>query len=158
MNHNKLIAAGLILTLGLLLTIGCFGPFAGEDGPTDINQGIYGEVTLITGNCMPSPASEDNNDCEYSSVSRKIYIRETATTENMNMTYLDTETTLVKTTESDNNGQYQVELPPGNYSVFVEDKGKEYCKRITGDGEACPITIEENKTKEYDIEIDHAAW
>lgn len=31
MKHEKLIAIGLILTLGLFLTIGCIGPFAEED-------------------------------------------------------------------------------------------------------------------------------
>lgn len=36
MKHNKLIAIALILTLGLFLTIGCFGPFA-EDEETGDN-------------------------------------------------------------------------------------------------------------------------
>ena len=132
-----------------------------EQTPT-INQGIYGKVTLYTGNCMPIACSGldcffSKSSCKTSSVSRTIYIREPVTIEAMEIMYLKNKTTLVKTIESSNNGFYQIELPPGTYSIFVEDESKEYCTGFGGQGEVCQITIG-NEVREYNIIIDHAVW
>jgi len=140
------IACLIVIVLGIY-----FFSTTKEQTPT-INQGVYGKVVLYSGNCMPGAGG-----CKTSSVSRSIYIREPVSMENMKSTYLKDKTTLVKTIESNNNGFYQVELPPGTYSVFVEDEGKEYCNHFGGLGEVCQITIETG-IKEYNIRIDHAAW
>lgn len=102
---------------------------------------------------MPGPGSE----CSSITVSRKIYIREPAGAENMKDTYLENKTTLIKSINSDNNGFYQVELPAGTYSIFVEDEGKEYCNSFGSYGKACQVTVGSG-IKEYNIKIDHAVW
>tara|TARA_Y100000310_G_C20274115_1_gene619411 strand:- start:145 stop:597 length:453 start_codon:yes stop_codon:yes gene_type:complete len=140
------IACLIIIALGVY-----FYSTTKEQAPS-INQGAYGKVVLYSGNCMPGAGG-----CKTSYVSRTIYIREPATMEAMEITYLENKTTLIKTIESNNNGFYQVELPPGTYSIFVEDEGKEYCNSFGGRGEVCQITIETG-IKEYNIRIDHAAW
>ena len=72
---------------------------------------------------------------------------------------MENETRLVKQIKSDENGFYEVELPPGTYSIFVEDLGKEYCnpQNLGERGELCQITIG-TELKEYNIGINHVAF
>ncbi len=129
--------------------------------------GIYGTVTLTSGDCMPGEPSK-TNPCTQTKISRTVYVREPATSANMdtvpNYNYLKTETKLVKQTVSDANGYYEAELPAGTYSVFVEDGGKEYCNSFGGQGEACQITLKDTGVlKElglvkYDININKAVY
>lgn len=123
-----------------------------------INQGLYGEVLLRTGNCMPGPGDQERkNDCKTSPVETTVYIREPTTRDDMDSQHLSSETTLVKQVSSDENGFYEAELSPGEYSVFVDDDGKEYCRRSDGQGRMCLVKIGDDITR-HDIEIDHAAW
>ncbi|MCD4740406.1 DUF333 domain-containing protein [archaeon] len=117
---------------------------------------LNGTVTLIQGNCMPGP--ELDPSCTTNPISTTIYIREPATTEDLENNTSDYFITLIKQVESDENGYYEVELPSGTYSVFVDDNNEEYCNSFGGQGEACQITVEEETTTEYNIKIDHAAW
>lgn len=104
---------------------------------------LEGKVSLVTGNCMPTIGV--NNNCKHSFVSRNIYIRESASGD------------LIKKVESDANGFYQVNLPLGTYSVFVEDGKKEYCNSFDGQGNACQVVIKTG-INNYDIEINKAVW
>jgi len=117
-----------------------------------VSQGLYGRVTLYGGNCMPGAGG-----CKTSPVSRIIYIREPVMMGAMERTYLKEKTNLIKQIRSDNNGNYQVELPVGTFSVFVEDNGKEYCNSFGGQGEVCQVKVGTG-TAEYNIKIDHAVW
>ena len=123
-----------------------------EPEPTT-SQGIYGKVSLITGNCTP-PAGPS---CKTSYISRTIYIREPVTIKAMEKGYLKNKTNLAKQIKSNNKGFYEVELSPGTYSVFVEKEGKEYCGTFGGHGEACQIILG-NELKEYNIVINRAVW
>jgi hypothetical protein len=146
-------AAGLVLvvvamTAGLL-TLGCGG------SPTfvpTISRGLYGRIVLYRGNCMPGAG-----ECKVSHPSRQVFIRELATYERMSETYLVGPTGLVASTKADKHGFYEVSLPPGTYSVFVEDDGKEYCNSFGSHKEACQVTIGDGLT-ERELKIDHAAW
>jgi hypothetical protein len=123
--------------------------------------GLHGTVTLASGNCMPGP---DINSCANTKVSRTIYIRGPATIANMDGTYLKTKTNLVAQATSDANGYYEVNLPAGVYSVFVEDGGREYCNLGGGLGEECQVTVKDTGALKdiglvkYDIKIDKAVY
>lgn len=58
---------------------------------------------------------------------------------------------------SGEDGWYEIALPSGAYSVFVEDGDKEYCHRNDDRGRMCPIVIEDG-VSEHNIDIDHAVW
>lgn len=129
-----------------------------EPRPT-ITQGIYGTVLLITGDCMPKPVGSPSS-CTREYVSRTIYIREPALLDRMEGTYvpyLRNKTALVAQVRSDAAGFYEVELPPGAYSVFAEDEGREYCNTHDGEGRLCPLTLDMEVLR-YDVQIDHASW
>jgi len=121
---------------------------------------MYGRVVLWTGNCQPvvSPGA-----CKKEFVSRTIHVREIATIDDMSATdrtYLLRMPPLVATGWSDPYGFFIVGVPPGTYSVFVEDGGREYCNwlRVVGGVDyMCPVEIGLDFT-DFNIEVDHASW
>ena len=128
--------------------------FPAEQFSPAIKQGVFGKVTLFEGNCMPGAGG-----CKESRVSRTIYIREPITMgllKNVSL-YWENTTNLIKQIKSNAEGFYEVDLPPGNYSILVDDNGKEYCNSFGQNGEVCQIILV-NGIKEYNIEINHAAW
>lgn len=135
-----------------------------EDAPREqaegrtptIERGIYGKISMHTGNCMPTTAGGDNS-CEMSKVETTVFVREPVSREAMDEQYLAADSTLIKETRSDEDGWYEVELPPGTYSVFVADEGREYCNRSDGQGRMCPVTVGDEPTR-HNINIDHATW
>jgi len=134
---------------GGILPLGCGG------SPTfvpTISQGLYGRVVVYKGNCMPGAG-----ECKISHPSRRVFIREPATDEQISESYLVRSVGLVATTTADKDGFYEVSLVPGTYSVFVEDDGKEYCGFFGGQHEACQVAIGDGLT-ERELQIDHAAW
>jgi hypothetical protein len=124
----------------------------------NVKTGIYGKVTLLSGNCMPGPAIDGTgaSTCVGVPVSRNIYVREPSYLgTNLN---LKQKNRLIAETKSDSKGYYQLELTPGSYSILVEDEGEEYCHLSSYAGIACPIMIVEYKLTEHNLDIDHAAW
>lgn len=104
--------------------------------------GLFGQVKLIEGNCMPSIAGSKTS-CSETGFSTKVIVR-------------DTSGILIAETKTDEKGYYAVELAPGDYSVWLNDSGEEYCNWYSGDGIACKVEIID--TCEYDPKIDHAVW
>lgn len=141
----------LVLVIYLFLSVKNFNSKLENTKPTPtvvsktatITYSLEGKVSLVTGNCMPTIGG--NNSCKNTFVSRNIFIRDSVSKN------------LVKKVIADNNGFYQVNLPLGTYSIFVEDNKKEYCNSFDGQGNACQIIIKPEKNY-YDIEINRAVW
>ena len=55
------------------------------------------------------------------------------------------------------NGNYKLTLPPGTYSVYVDDNGKETCNGGDGYANMCSITLYESG-EERNVVIDHAVY
>ena len=73
----------------------------------------------------------------------------------MEDTYLRVKTPLVAMTEAQQ-GFFEVSLPVGFYSVFVEDKGGEYCNRWDSQGIVCGVWVGPGAAVQYNITINHA--
>lgn len=136
----------MVLTLGIV--VGLFGPPGAR--PSGI---VYGQVVLREGNCMPIV---DPYLCSISLVSRTIYIREPAMREMMEGSYLRVRPPLIATTEA-RHGFFEVSLPVGLYSVFVEDAGREYCNSFTGRGLMCGVIVSQGASIQYNFTINHAS-
>ncbi|MBI4095733.1 MAG: carboxypeptidase regulatory-like domain-containing protein [DPANN group archaeon] len=165
---DKRLVASLIIGLAILAFI-----FAGQQKQTSwteqqippeiqntsqqVKTGIHGTVTLTSGDCMPGEPSR-THPCTQTKISRTVYIREPATIANMDGTYLKTKTNLVAQMTSDSNGYYDVTLPAGTYSVFVEDGSKEYCNFGGGLGEECQVTVTDGGMAEFNIDINKAVY
>ena len=158
MIKNRKILFGIIFTITIVIVIALIGVyyyFGVQEKPT-ITQGIYGKTYLITGDCMPGDSLE--NRCFGTTVSRTIYVREPVTMYDMEKKYLKNKSNLIKKASSNIKGFYEIELSTGNYSMFIEDEGREYCAgKIFDIDRACHIIIE-NGLIEFNITIDHAYW
>ena len=125
-----------------------------------ITQGLWGSVVFREGDWQPQI---DESAIEYP-VKRTIYIYQLTTTSQAiqdngqgSSFFSQINSQLVGQTKSNKNGFYQIELPPGQYSVFVEEKGEYYCTSWDGYGNMCPVTINSNATTEKHLLIDYKA-
>lgn len=117
-----------------------------------VNEGsgnLIGEIGIYEGNCMPGPGVKP---CEPRPISATILITK--------LTKEYDEELLIKKLKSDVNGKYEVQLPPGNYSLFLLDGDKIVCTLIQ-----CPSTcichpfkISADSTTVIDANLDHANW
>ena len=113
---------------------------------------LHGKVTKTTGNCMPQ-IYPGTNSCSVTPVSRIVYIYPPVTWEQRQAGQYPT---LIAAVMSDADGFYSAAVPPGSYSIFVEDEGSKYCT-ITGGGFVCPVTVSSASTQ-HDININAASW
>jgi hypothetical protein len=125
-----------------ILTLALAQAKASNIGLTTDATGLFGQVKLIEGNCMPM-IEGSKSSCSETGFASTVIIR-------------DTLGELISETETDENGYYAVELAPGDYSVWLNDSGEEYCNWYSGDGLACKVEIVD--ILNYDPKIDHAAW
>jgi hypothetical protein len=122
-----------------------------------ISQGVYGKITILTGNCMPGAvSSKPTNACNEFSVDRQVYVTEPVTWSVVKDGFLATGLNPIKQTKSQGSF-YEVQLPSGTYSIFVEDQEKKRCTGFGSKGEACQVTVGKNELKEHNIQINHAA-
>lgn len=119
-------------TLLLSVTLGCSST---RERPS--TTGITGEVQVLRGNHMPSPdrpAAGKDGAPRGTLEERKVYLYHTLTSNDW-----DHESGLKKdrgsliTETIAKGGRFEFEVPPGTYSVLVEDHGKKYCNSFTFD-------------------------
>jgi hypothetical protein len=113
---------------------------------------LSGRITRTTGNCMPSIGAKTS--CRTNLVQTKIYIY--PLTKRFNFTDNPTEQIITQTT-SNRLGNYSVSLPPGAYSIFVDDNGRKVCSGGDGFGLACKVILYETN-EQRDIRINNAAY
>ena len=121
--------------------------------PHQMRQGITGIVYLKQGNQMPSPGRKISPG---KPVSRTVFVycltqREQASTSG---TYFDhIQTKLIAKASSNTEGVYAIALPPGKYSVFVEDNNRLYANNFDGKGNINPVEVKKDSVSKLDIVI-----
>jgi len=98
---------------------------------------------------------------EICQVKRKVFVYELTTfsdVEQIDYTpfYSAINTKLVTIVESDNEGFFQIELEPGNYSLFVKENGEFYSNLSSSNG-IFPVVIELNQVTEVRFDIKYKA-
>jgi hypothetical protein len=147
MNRHRLLSCIVLMTAAAC---------SAADFNTTVKRGVWGQVTLTTGNCMPSV--DDESKCHKEGAAQEVYIFEPVRTADMDVTYLKGEGKVIKQVKPNSDGFYEAELPPGTYSVFVDDDGRKYCNLFGGQpDETCRVTVKDGLER-FDINIDHAAW
>lgn len=156
-NYNRAITAGYDNSRQILIWNGI--EYKKDKGT------IYGTVRLREGNCMPGvyPGSGAPSSCRTIITASKVYIYpllapSQVTEVNGSWTPLNPQL-LIKQVVTNQQGYYEVQMPPGTYSVFAEDNGQKYCNfmHIVDPKGACPVVVAD-KGISYDITIDHAAY
>ena len=120
-----------------------------------IEQGIWGDIWFWSGNFMPVGRGEI---CQ---VNRKIYIYELTTSNDAIQVsytsfYSEINTILLTTVESSLDGFFQIELEPGDYSIFIEEDGNFYANNITSNG-ISNVLVESGKVSEVMFNITYKA-
>jgi hypothetical protein len=113
---------------------------------------LSGKVTLHSGNCMPP---SEGRDCGTKPIRNKVIIYPLF---NNSLGAGDEKKPVaIKKVKPNIYGCYQIKLPPGTYSVFVDDKNGKGCSGSDGYGNMCGVTLYEEDVR-YDASIDYAAY
>jgi uncharacterized protein YegP (UPF0339 family) len=104
---------------------------------TSVQQGIWGTVSEMQGNCMPTVGGQST--CSHCPVTRKVQVYgytlvNQAVLTNRPGFYASFNTPLLAETMADKDGFYQLNLPAGNYSVVIVENGQLYASGSDGWG------------------------
>lgn len=106
-----------------------------------IKQGINGTILLKQGNQMPSPGRAASAG---QPAIRQILIYQLTNisdVKNNNGIFTGIKTALVAKTSSNAKGYFEVDLPVGQYSVFVLEKEGLYANYFNGKGSINPVEV-----------------
>lgn len=130
-----------------------------KGGTSKIKQGIYGTVTWLQGNMMPSP--DEPRATNGNPIARTLNIYEVVTfkeVEGQAPLFNSVKGKLIKSVKSNNKGFYECELPAGTYSVFtVEPEGGFFANSFDGNGQINAITVGQNEIIKLDILVNYKA-
>ncbi|TVR42713.1 MAG: carboxypeptidase regulatory-like domain-containing protein [Bacteroidia bacterium] len=128
-----------------------------------ISEGLAGTVIFIEGNCMPmiSPEGKPVDACKRYPVRRMVHIHKYTHRSQAEQAgsgfYTRIHTERVSSVETDATGFFQVSLPPGNYSLFVEEEESLYANLWDGHGGIHPVNIQKGEVLVTRLEISYAA-
>lgn len=118
-------------------------------------QGVAGRAWITEGNCMPGPKIDPS--CREVFGERRIVVREALDpAEDIDPTdRMRANKTLkfIASATSSPDGYFSIFLEPGEYSLFVERDGVEYCAEWR-----CNFGVVTGSTTRVDAHIDRAAW
>ena len=124
-----------------------------------IKQGIYGQVTWLEGNIMPSPDAPKAS--KERGVDRNIYIYELSSlgqTTGQAPLFSVVHSKLVKIVTANKHGNYECELPIGKYSVFTkESDGSFFANSFNKNGEISSVELRFKEVTKLDIVINYKA-
>lgn len=133
-----------------------------NQGKITLEQGYAGTLILKEGNCMPMVGvGLPGNTCRSYPVKRTIRIYDYTLqeeTEGDGPFFTLVNALLRERVTTDHEGFFQVELPPGNYSVFIEEAGKLYANLWDGQGGIHPITVAADSIGYEQLTLDYAVY
>lgn len=125
-----------------------------NEASVTISQGVWGDVWFWQGDFMPV--------CPQGTVlavSREVVVFEQVATGDIfppgdSGTFFDEiPTDEIARVESNTRGFFQIELPPGDYSVFVVEGDRYYANSFDGDGNILPFTVAADSVSDVLINI-----
>jgi len=145
----------LMLTVSFLL-LACQQPSMKSQ---QITQGVKGEIRWFEGNMMPAIGESQNTG---KPVKRKIYFCKPVKIDKLNLNeetglYSGIDEFILTSTESDMQGNYEVELAPGKYSVFTKEESGFYANQVNGEGYINMVEVEKGEITTLDIKITYKA-
>ena len=119
-----------------------------------ITEGIWGTLVKTEENCLPPV--DANSACDQYPVIREIAIYEYTTVDKTKYSgnaFSEISTKLIATTTCDEEGFFELALPPGRYSVFVKENGYLYANRFDGKAGIAPVTVESSVVSEFNLNL-----
>lgn len=114
-----------------------------NEAKVTISQGIWGTISSIEGNCMPA-IGPGPSPCSHCPVKRTVRIYEYTLRSNAVQGtqpgfYISFNTQLIREVTTDNDGFFQTDLPPGQYSIVIVENGQLYGNGTDGVGGINPL-------------------
>lgn len=124
-------------------------------------QGIAGEVRWVEGNLMPAI-----NDTTYAQrakgtpISKEIYIYKATKMKDTHqgVFFQNISSPLARRVQTDEQGKFKVDLPPGKYSLFVKEKEGLFASTFDGDGYINPVQVEVGEYAQITILVNYKAF
>ncbi len=135
------------MLLASIFMAGCDKGCPGDSRPrrnaaeVTITQGLWGDVWFFEGDFMPTCPQG-----HVRAVSREVVVFESTTLEDATPGstpefFSEIHKQEIARTTSDRTGFFQVELPPGNYSVFIVENDEYYMCYFGDDMSLTPVTV-----------------
>lgn len=151
MTAEKLHRQALLLTLlGAL----CLAACAHLQPQPAVSQGIRGRVEFRQGDFEPPGMGH------ISHVRRKVLFYEKTDLDEVvddGTFFSKIKTKRLASTWSNQEGYFEIELPVGEYSLFVIEEGKYYSNLFDGYGYIFPVTVEKDRVAEVRFVISYRA-
>ncbi len=125
-----------------------------------LHQGISGQVLWLEGNVMPTIGDNPSPRSEAVPVKRVVHIHELTNFEEVvqdGALFSKVKSELIKTVETDDDGKFEVMLPVGNYSIFIEEEGGLFASMFDMNNNINPVEVLENEIVETVIKVDYKA-
>lgn len=153
MRKNSLIIAVLSIFVGVSCSM------ARHHARAPIRQGIAGQILWVTGNRMPSP---DAPLPPPKGIRCSLYVHHLTSSSQVTRAgnggfFSKIGTPLVKSLESDEEGNFSVELPEGSYSVFMGAKGMFYANISDHLGQISPVYVQKDSITRVQLQLDYQA-
>jgi len=113
---------------------------------------ITGKVSIRTGNCMPT-IGNFKSSCKISGFATTVYISK--------LTSIYREELLIKQVATNKNGEFYIDLPEGQYSIFTDYNGHKYSgfmNQIGANVYCSPAIIKSNQITKMNITVNQAIW
>lgn len=145
-----------------LLLISFLLPIGSIVSPMKKNQGVQGKITWLEGNQMPviSDQASEPEKVKGVGVVRRIQIYpivNLADTRMVDGLFQSLAVEPVAETTSNEKGEYKINLPPGNYSIFTVEEDGLFANSFHQDGSIQPFTVKKRKWTKLDIVINYKA-
>lgn len=154
-----------LLLSSLLVAVACKKKASSQntdqtmDCPHKIQQGIAGRIVWREGNWMPAPDAPPRQD---QGIVRKIHIYEATRTsdtekDDSHTFYTQVRVRRIAIVQSDHNGCFQIELPPGRYSLFSEESEGLFARLFDGEGYIHPVEVKAGQLATTLLIVDYKA-
>lgn len=147
-------APALVFLLFGLLLLACQAPPARE---AQVRQGLQGRVLLRSGNHMPGPGRLMPPDQPVSREIRVYALTHVSQVTAAGSFYSQIQTKQVTKIVSGPDGAFRLPLPPGKYSLFVQEAPGLFANRFDGEGHICPVEVKPGQVTPVEIVIDYNA-
>ena len=125
-----------------------------------IKQGISGQVIWLEGNLMPTIDQPDNTTRGGKPVVREIHVYKLINvkeTESLDGFFTKIKGSLVKKSFSDESGHFSIQLPVGEYSIFIKEEQGLYANLFDGSNNINPVVVNRDKVTEIKVKVDYKA-
>ena len=145
---------------GLLLSSGCTTenvapqspPSQAETNTDQMQQGIQGRFTKLSGNFMPRISDDATSDSSTASVSTNIWVfssrvkSDVPTPQWISIADAQNHPQFIMVIPTDENGEFSIGLEPGIYTLFTESDELLYLNSFDGEGYYSSVEVTEGAT------------